>query len=321
MKRALFGLLLLGLSSPALAECSANFLNPITDISWKCIFPMRIAGVKIVGGEEDPSSNTNVTCVCNNGKVKLIGLRTSFWEPKRIIDTVSDPYCMMPLGTQMTQSSTKGTLGGSLTQHTAGQNSAFFQSHYYIFPAWKILNMFYDIPCLSDEGYDVAMMTEVLPTWNNEILSMIVNPESILFANPVAAVSCAADSASALSGMPSNTLFWCMGSWGSAYPLAGSITSTDYIEASAGIAARTIFLMGRTGVLWNTSEDGCYKELSPIWRKNRYKLQMVRPTRDSSCLPIGREGMLWDGGKHDPRKDNFSWMLFEKNDCCVRKLK
>nr|WP_254204621.1 TraU family protein [Aeromonas sp. FDAARGOS 1405] len=55
--------------------------------------------------------------------------------------------------------------------------------------------MFYDIPCLSDEGYDVAMMTEILPTWNNEILSMIVNPESILFANPVAALTCSADAA------------------------------------------------------------------------------------------------------------------------------
>lgn len=320
LRKILFSLLLLGFSHTAWAECKSNFLNPLTDISWKCIFPMRIAGVKIVGGEEDPSTHQSAVCVCKGAKIPLIGLKTSFWEPKRIIDTVSDPYCMMPLGTQMTQSGGKGTLGGNLAQHSAGTGTAFFQAHYYIFPAWKILNMFYDIPCLSDEGYDVAMMTEILPTWNNEILSMIVNPESILFANPVAAISCSADASMALGSMPLNTLFWCMGSWGNAYPLAGSITSTDYVEAAAGIAARTIFLMGRTGLLWNTSDDGCYKELAPIWRKNRYKLQQVRPVRDSSCLPIGREGLLWDSGLHDPRKDNFSWMMFEKNDCCVRKM-
>ncbi|HDO1376804.1 TPA: TraU family protein [Aeromonas veronii] len=322
MKRMIFLLSLLMFSGTAAAECKSRFLNPITDISWKCIFPMRIAGVQIVGGEEDPSSHQSAVCVCKGGKIPMIGLKTSFWEPKRIIDTVSDPYCMMPLGIEMSQPGSKGTLGGNLSQHTTGQGgSAFFQAHYYIFPAWKILNMFYDIPCLSDEGYDVAMMTEILPTWNNEILSMIVNPESILFANPVAALTCSADAAMALSSMPSNTLFWCMGSWGSTYPLAGSITSTDYVEAAAGVAARTIFLMGRTGLLWNTSEDGCYKELAPIWRKNRYKLQMVRPTRDHGCLPIGREGLLWTGGKHSPQKDNFSWMMFEKNDCCVRAMK
>ncbi|TLL86180.1 TraU family protein, partial [Staphylococcus aureus] len=38
------------------AECKTSFLNPVTDIGWSCIFPMRIAGVQIVGGEENPGS-------------------------------------------------------------------------------------------------------------------------------------------------------------------------------------------------------------------------------------------------------------------------
>lgn len=172
--------------------------------------------------------------------------------------------------------------------------------------------MFYDIPCLDDEGYDVAMMTEILPQWNNDILSLIINPEALLFANPISTITCSADAAAASFGMPLNALFWCMGSWGNAYPLSGSITSTDYVEANAGIAARTIYMMGRLGLLWNTSDDGCYRELAPIWRKDRFKLQMMRPARSTTCLPIGREGLLWTGGKHDPRKDNFMWMMFEK---------
>lgn len=298
------------------AECKTSFLNPVTDIGWSCIFPMRIAGVQIVGGEENHSPTSSPVCVCKGGAVPTIGLRTSFWEPKRIIDTVSDPYCMMPLGTTLTTPK-PGTLAGGLNENN-GSKRAFQQSHYYIFPAWKILNMFYDIPCLDDEGYDVAMMTEILPQWNNDILSLIVNPEALLFANPISTITCSADSVAASFGMPLNALFWCMGSWGNAYPLSGSITSTDYVEANAGIAARTIYMMGRLGLLWNTSSDGCYRELAPIWRKDRFKLQMMRPARSTTCLPIGREGLLWTGGKHDPRKDNFMWMMFEKKDCCVR---
>ena len=300
----------------ARAECKTSFLNPVTDIGWSCIFPMRIAGVQIVGGEENASHSDSPVCVCKGGAVPTIGLKTSFWEPKRIIDTVSDPYCMMPLGTTLTTPK-PGTLAGGLNENSTSKR-AFQQAHYYIFPAWKILNMFYDIPCLDDEGYDVAMMTEILPQWNNDILSLIINPEALLFANPISTITCSADAAAASFGMPLNALFWCMGSWGNAYPLSGSITSTDYVEANAGIAARTIYMMGRLGLLWNTSDDGCYRELAPIWRKDRFKLQMMRPARSTTCLPIGREGLLWTGGKHDPRKDNFMWMMFEKKDCCVR---
>ncbi|WP_233981868.1 TraU family protein [Pectobacterium versatile] len=303
--------------SPANATCKSSFINPITDISWRCIFPMRIAGVQVVGGEEDPSSIKSPICTCKSRSgVPILGLKTSFWEPKRIIDTVSDAYCMMPLGTQLSKP-TPGTLNGGDYSHDTARR-VFQQSHYYIFPAWKILEMFYDIPCLEDEGFDVAMMTEILPQWNNDVLSLLINPEAILFANPITIVACSADAVATTFGMPLNAMFWCMGSWGNVYPLSGSITATDVVEANAGIAARTIFFMGRMGLLWNSSEDGCYTQLAPIWRKNRYKLQMMRPAKDSACIPLGREGLIWTGGKHDPLKDNFMWMMFEKKDCCIR---
>src|SRR5690606_12195958 len=101
-----------------------------------------------------------------------------------------------------------------------GQSKAFAQTHYWIFPAWQMLGLFYDVPCILERRFDVALMTEVLPTWNSEMLALILNPEAILFANPVSPLACAADSAATLAGRPLNALFWCMGSWGNAYPLA-----------------------------------------------------------------------------------------------------
>lgn len=300
------------------AECKGDPINPFTDIGWSCIFPMTIAGVSVASGngEENPSSYDNPVCTCAVSKVTTIGLKTSFWEPKRIIDTAADAFCMVPLGASL-KAANSGTLGGSWGRNSSG-GKAFAQAHYYIFPAWHILNMFYDIPCLEDEGFDVAMMTEVMPQWNNEILSLLIQPESILFANPVAAIACSADAAATVVGMPIGSMYWCMGSWGSAYPLAGSITSTDFMEANAGIAARAIYLAGRLGMLWTSSDDGCYTAPNPIWRKDHYKLQVARPVRSPTCIPIGRTGMLWDAGKHDLRKDNFMWIMFEKKDCCMR---
>lgn len=315
---AAVALLVMGSASVQASPCPSGIINPISDISWQCIFPIRIGGLSIGPNNDTPdpgASTPNVICSCGSGPSLRVGLGISLWEPARIIDTVSDPYCMMPLGTKLM--STGGKLGGAYSREQ-GRSKAFQQMHYYLFPAWNILGFFYDIPCIAEREFDVAMMTEIVPTWNNEILALLINPEAILFANPVSNLACSADSMGALSGKPVNALFWCMGSWGNAYPLAGSITSTDYVAANAGLAARGIYMMGRLGLLKESSSDGCYTGPAPIWSKDRYKLQLMKPVRDSGCRPIGQTGLLWSQFKHPPASgDNFSWMIFRRLNCCV----
>lgn len=49
------GLMLLCLSGTARAasaECEGNFVNPITDICWECIFPVTIGNVPVVNGSQ-----------------------------------------------------------------------------------------------------------------------------------------------------------------------------------------------------------------------------------------------------------------------------
>lgn len=311
--------LLLGWGLPAQAgKCGPEPVNPVTDVAWQCVFPISIGGLIQVGAGApvDPDNIDSPVCVCNNGTLPKIGVTFSFWEPARMIDTVTDPYCFMALGAKLANP-TPGRLGGDLGRQGGGAK-AFAQMHYYIFPVWKMLDMFTDLPCLNDTSFDVAFITEVLPTWNNEILALLLNPEALLFANPAAALACAADSMSALVGMPRNELFWCMGSWGNAYPLAGSITATDFVEANAGLAARGIYLMGRTGLLMDPGVNACYQIRTPIWRKRNYRLQAMKPVRDSSCQPIGRSGMLWTQFKNPATAgDNFAWMVFRKVKCCV----
>lgn len=299
-------------------KCGPEFVNPITDVAWQCIFPIRIGGLvqMSAGAPEDPATIDNPVCVCNNGAVPTIGVNFTFWEPARMIDTVTDPYCFMAMG-QKLPNPTPGQLSGGL--HREGNTSrAFAQMHYYIFPVWAVLDMFTDMPCIDAKGFDVAMISEVLPTWNNEITGMLLNPEAALFGNPAAQFACAADSIAALTGMPRDELFWCMGSWGSAYPLSGSITSTDYVEANAGIAARSIYFMGRTGLLLDPGITSCGAVPTPIWSKRNYRLQEAKPVRDYTCRPIGRSGMTWTQGKNPPMGgDNFAWMVFRKVKCCV----
>lgn len=328
MKRLLFALLFLlpalswgsdlGIPDSGPGNCSSGFINPVTEISWRCIFPMRIGGAEVASyGETDPTGQTtSPICICTGGTLPRLGVKIEFWEPSRIIDTVANPYCMMPLGAKIAQPK-PGTLRGGLIYQPGGNAKAFAQMHYYIFPAWKILDMFWDIPCLDDKGFDVAMLSELNPAWNNEVLALLINPEAILFANPVSALACSADAIAANLGRPRNELFWCMGSWGNAYPIAGSITSTDYVEANAGLAARGIYSMARMGLLMDTTPDGCALTPTPIWKKNRYRLQMAKPVTQNGCQPIGEDALIWTKGASPTVRDNFMWIQFKKVDCCV----
>lgn len=292
-------------------------LNPITDVSWQCIFPMRIGGLiqTNAGGsglDDDPDTISNPVCLCGG----TVGVTMSFWEPARMIDTVTDPYCFGAIGQKLTNPK-PGQLAGGLTRTETG-SKAFQQMHYYMFPVWAILDLFTDLPCTDQTGFDIAMITEVLPHWNNEILAMLLNPEAVLFGNPVTQMACAADAAAAAVGLPINKLFWCQGSLPSVYPLSGSITATDYVEANAALAGRGIFMMGRIGALMDPGVNECGVVPTPIWRKRNSRLQLAKPVKSGSCIPIGKPGLTWTAFKNPPMAgDNFSWMLFRKNKCCV----
>lgn len=57
-------IILFSLSSSLQAKCPGRFVNPITDICWKCVFPLTIMGVD-VGGNSNPQTPRTPICICN----------------------------------------------------------------------------------------------------------------------------------------------------------------------------------------------------------------------------------------------------------------
>lgn len=307
-------------------QCKGTALNPVTDVCWQCIFPVKIGGRISVGGggqQDLPDANENPFCTCGGAGSFTVGVRVSFWEPARMVETVNNAYCFPGLGTGLTNPA-PGTLNGSQgTVESSGGNSSFAQAHYYIFPVWTLLELFADFPCLEESGFDMAYMTEIDPMWNSDTLSFYINPEAILFGNPVAQLACLPDSVASSAGYPIDPLFWCMGSWGSAYPLSGTSTMANPTAANAGLAARMIFKLGRELMLFDPSVDVCGATPTPVWIKSHYRLQIARPVRGNECVPIGRSDLLWGGSKNPPAgtgansPDNFLWMIFRRTSCCI----
>ncbi len=308
------------------AQCVSSFLNPISGLNWRCAFPMNLGGLIAFGQEADnPDAYTKVgfpICTClRQGGSTLIGVNVAFWEPARLIETVKDPYCFPSLGVGLPNPK-PGSLGGEANER---RTNNFVQAHYYVFPVWAMLKMFVDVPCLagnkvdgSGQDLDLAMITEVLPTWNNDLMAFLINPEALLFANPASVLSCMADAAAATKGMPLNELFWCMGGWPTVYPVAGSVPSTTQLVGNTTAAGRLLYQAGRAGLLLDHGIDSCGAIRTLIWRKRNYRFHFAQPVKGGQCLSFGTPPALWEHFKNKPVDgDNFSFVLFRRVQCCV----
>ncbi len=63
------------------------------------------------------------------------------------------------------------------------------------------------------------------PTWTDSSLTTILNPEAVIFANPIAQEPAQQDAIASAFNMPLDVLFWCAGSQGSMYPFNGWVSN------------------------------------------------------------------------------------------------
>lgn len=351
------------------AICKPEWGPELTDmigrINWHCLFPVRLAGVRIdpyrnaddeVDQEEvldafgesldryRSASATPVTgenqvhgffCQCDTAGLGgyYTGVRVSFWEPVRVVEVIHDAWCfpflMMDMkgdmDTENASMATRIQKDGSLrVSHEGRTRTAFWQAHYYVFPVLAILEVLTDFICMDTSGFDLGYITEVDPRWDDPELSAVLNPETILFANPVAVLACIPDVMAATIKSTIDSLYWCQGSWDTVFPLGGYINHTNYIESEAAAMGRVIFQLHRNFVLWGTvGEDAlCQRYPMPIWRKSQYRWQLMWPKRDNKCRVIGEPGFLWSADK-DPMSpsanmSNFVNLLWRKRMCCAR---
>jgi len=132
-----------------------------------------------------------------------------------------------------------------------------------------------------------------------------------------------ADSVASTIGVPLSFLFWCVGAHGSAYPLTGHVSNDNYVQDNALLAERMVYKQSRELLLWDTGLNECGPVPMPIWIKEHYRLQMMKPVKDWTCQPLGRSSLIWGSLKNPPygsggnSADNFDWLLVRKKACCI----
>ena len=168
---------------------------------------------------------------------------------------------------------------------------------------------------------DLAYLTELDPLWDDDEKSAILNPEGLLFGNPLAQAACVADCVAASTHLPRNELFWCGGCQGSLYPFTGTVTEhMGGVQASLLLTQRMMAKLHREFLLWSTSgkESLCHKTFCPLIKKTQYRTQMIYPLVTQRCDPLGRSEVPWQAGREYPDQgSDFGFLIWRKRDCCL----
>jgi conjugal transfer pilus assembly protein TraU len=210
-----------------------------------------------------------------------------------------------------------------------GQQESFYHVHYYVYPLIYWLELITDFMCLEEGTMDIAYLSELDITWNDPKMQALLNPEAILFGNPIAQSACGLDCASSTLDMPQDSMFWCAGCYGNMYPFSGA--NSDHIggiQNSSLLTTRILAKMHRIGLAQETSTSDaringpiCRKSRALKIKKSQYKLQLVNPKSTSGsvgCWPLGLSDMLYSSFKEYPYDgQDFGYLIWRKKNCCL----
>jgi len=315
-------------AAQAQSTCSGKFVNPITDVCWSCLFPLSVGALKIWPSTRPDTANpASPICACGN-PVPRIGIAAGFWEPVRLADVSTKPWCFVNLGGMKIAPGFdigQGHLEGPSAIGGKAQNSSKWHVHWYVYPLLYWMEILTDFLCFEQASFDIAYMTEIDPLWQDDTLTALINPEAVLFSSPIAQAACAGDCIASTVGLPLDPVFWCAGCQGPMYPVNGNVAaSIGHVQASRLALARFAFKIHREGLAWGTmgSKGLCNKYLMPVLRKQQYRVQMVNPiptvAGPGACTPLGASTMPPTSGRAFPVKgEDMGYLVWRKRNCCV----
>jgi len=329
--------------------CRNEFPNLVSDICWKCLFPIRIGGRKIIdsGGMPDNIQNitgniddfnpSSFTCSCEDSQGKTYyGIYVSFWEPSRVVEVVQKPGCFpflfgMDLGDKISPYGVYGTKGRG--RENLEEGKAFFNVHYYLFPLLWIMDLMVGADFCTDwlSDIDLLYFTEVDPLWNDDELTAYVHPEVMVFGNEVAQALCSTDCLATSSGFPINTFFWCAGCWGSLYPYTGNTgIKSSPVRVTSLLASRLLSRLARfpvpPAIEYDTSSASamCGDQVRPIIKKSQYKFSTIFPvpeTKGQCCHGLGASTLIWGEHRNIPATgEHQTYLIWRKRNCCLKLL-
>lgn len=315
-------------NAAAADACHGRFFNPITDPNWKNFFPITILGVKLGPNSNPPLMYEPPICICPSRMlgIPMPGIGITFWEPLYIAEIERTPGCMSSLGGLNLLPSYRMQAGDQVAAHghDDATNMTRMQMHWYTYPIFYLLELFKEVGCLSSSGFALGYLTEVDPTWQNDLWGAVWSPEATLFKSPLAQMACSVDAVASSVAYPLDALFWCQGTGGSTYPMTGNSQHLDSNQTSnmsllgkfLSKGHRQLMLFGTIG-----PQAQCFATPMPFIIKSQYRVNPVFPTRTRGTpVYLGQSEFRW--GLAPPAnfatRESSYYLIWQGQQCCLR---
>ena len=325
-QRLLITFLCVGFIGIAQARCTGHFVNPLNDICWSCLLPLSIGDVTVASSDVPDTPNPeHVIETCPIQNLARIGLNIGYWEPFAMVDVTPTPYCFVNLGGVKLPFG-RHHQGGISESMDSSRRGAFYQVHWYKYPLIYVLQVLASSACFQVSEFDIAYLSELDPTWSDDELDFIMNPESATVAKPNTQLACIGDSLSAMKGLPIDKLFWCAGAQGSMYPTTGTVAwNKSPLETTLLLAERVAFKLHRIALILDSSPDAgtgvggdiCREHYKPILLKSRYRYQLTNPSAAADqCAPFGRATLSLEPFHLSPSDTgDRGYLIWRKRNC------
>lgn len=272
-------------------EASAGCMptNPATLVSssfcFSCLFPMQIGGVAMGDLRSFPKDMAQGGCLCpGRFGITTPGLVNGAWIPTHLVESTRSAGCSSVLGGS-------SLLGAAFGRARAGthlkRNDTAAISGYHVniftYPTSIITDSLPFAACSlppMPEAFNLEYMSSLDPMFASDALSLVMTPDAVLFANPVAQTACAADAAASTLLGPINALYHCAGTWGSVFPLTGQAPQADAAIKEALLSqTRAVAVQHRRLSMWlrYTPLAVCTNVPMPVMPKAQYKFQSTSP--------------------------------------------
>lgn len=311
-----------------------RMFNPVSDPNWaQDTFPIVISGMAAPPTSENPPTvDEPPICICPThlfGAMEVPGIGVSYWEPQYIAEVTHHPGRMLTLpGGEDILGSTYAkefgpVHGKSGASETTGETRS--QVHWYDYPVLEVVGLAISSACTnSEDGFDLASITEINPLWQGGPWAVYASPEATLFANPLMQFACIADAISATTWFPLDPLFWCAGAWGPVYPFTGNPNTQSTDQGSDALTmSKYIALNFRAAMMWDTigPQAECNAWPSPIWVKTEFRVDPIYPHPVyGPPIYIGQSEVRWGLGPpaNYPTEQDAAYLLWVARQCCLR---
>lgn len=317
-----------GLPCPAV---NPPVVGPVALANWNSLFPIYIFGVPVVGGHiaKPHKMITSPVCTCpwrlSFGTVSLPGIMVNWFTPQFVAEASEIPGCISFLGVNPLESYSPLKRSGNRAEGGDGpqvkQNKR--QVHLFENPMGEMLESLQGTLCsYGTTDISTSYLTEPDPLWQNDQWSVIFNPESILFANPIAALACAADFVGANIGQPIDELFWCSGSK-TLYPLSAVDEISDDLNHTNSVTIhRFFFRQTRLGMMWKSIGPSaiCTPHPTPIMSKQQYRIDPIWPLPPGfgSVAVFGMNKFMWRTTGTFTTQESGVFNIWKAVQCCAR---